>query len=109
MDQTQTKTLLRDEKGRLLPGGCGRPKGATDKFNRTVRETVLSVFNDLQNDPKTSLKSFAETYPRDFYQMAARLIPLEITGSMKHIINVTDPDEVKEEFEQAEIVSDDGN
>lgn len=81
-------------------GQGGRKLGATNLITRTVKQTVLEVFTELQEDPKYSLKTFAETYPRDFYHIASKLIPTELTGSLKHIINVTD----KEEFEDAEII-----
>lgn len=74
-------------------GNTGRPKGAQGKLTKTVKETVLSVFQDIQKDPKINLKKFAQDYPRDFYQIAARLIPTEITGSVKTVIKVTDLDE----------------
>ena len=74
-------------------GEGGRPKGAQNQLTKTVKETVLSVFNELQGDEKNNLKSFAEKYPRDFYQIAAKLIPTELTGTVKTIINVIDEDE----------------
>ena len=67
----------------------GRPKGAVNHLTKTVRETVLAVFNDLQLDPKHDLKAFAKESPRDFYQIAARLIPTEITGSLQQTFKVT--------------------
>jgi hypothetical protein len=79
----EQRPMLRDEKGRLLPGTSGRPVGAVDKLTRTVKETVLAVFNELQEDPKHSLKTFAEKYPRDFYNIAAKLIPTDISADVK--------------------------
>lgn len=66
----------------------GRPKGAVNKLTRTVRDTVLSVFNDLQDDPKANLTSFAKRYPRDFYAIASKLIPTEIKGEVTKVIKV---------------------
>jgi hypothetical protein len=63
--------------------GGGRPKGVQNKLTKTVKETVLSVFNDIQTDPKVNLKAFAKKHPRDFYQIAAKLIPTEIKGDVK--------------------------
>lgn len=74
-------------------GNPGRPKGAQNKITRTVKETVLSVFNEIQDDPKVNLKEFAKDHPRDFYAIAARLIPTELTGSVKKIVRVTIKDE----------------
>jgi len=66
----------------------GRPKGVQNKITRTVKETVLSVFNDLQADPKHNLKKFAENYPRDFYTIAAKLIPTEISAKIESSVPV---------------------
>ena len=70
------------EATQFKPGKGGRPKGVKNKITRTVKETVLSVFTDLQKDPKHSLKAFAQRYPRDFYALAGRLIPTEIQGQV---------------------------
>jgi hypothetical protein len=70
------------------PGNKGRPKGAVGKITKTVKETVLSVFTDLQEDKAHNLKAFAKKYPRDFYYIASKLIPTEMVGSgvMKFVI-----------------------
>lgn len=69
-------------------GNPGRPKGTPNKLTKTVKETVLSVFNDLQKDKRHNLTAFAKAHPRDFYAIAAKLIPTEMVGSgtMKFII-----------------------
>lgn len=54
-------------------------------MNRTVKETVLAVFNDLQSNPRHNLKAFAEKYPRDFYTIAAKLIPTEINAKLNKV------------------------
>ncbi len=61
----------------------GRQKGSTNKLTKTVKETVLAVFNDIQSDPKVNLLSFARNYPRDFYAIAAKLIPTEVSASVE--------------------------
>lgn len=66
------------QEGREKTGG--RQKGTPNKLTRTVRETVLSAFNELQDDPKANIVAWAKRNPRDFYQIAAKLIPQEITG-----------------------------
>lgn len=71
----------------------GRPLGAQNKLTKTVKETVLVVFNKLQDNPKHNLTAFAEKYPKDFYQIASKLIPTEITGTLKTVFNVLEPDE----------------
>lgn len=74
-------------------GNPGKQKGTQNRLTTTVKEKVLSVFNDLQSDEKANLEAFAKKYPRDFYQIAAKLIPTEITGTLKRVIVVTDIDE----------------
>lgn len=69
------------EKGKDKTGG--RQKGVQNNFTKTVKETVLDVFNKIQEDPDNNLQQFAKKYPRDFYQIAAKLIPTEITGTLK--------------------------
>lgn len=75
-------------------GNKGKPKGASmhlTKQMRTVKETVLNVFNVLQDDPEHNLTEFAKQYPKDFYQIAAKLIPTEINGTVKTVsINFKD-------------------
>ena len=61
----------------------GRPAGVKNKLTRTVKETVLEVFNELQSDPKHSLEAFARKYPRDYYQIAAKLIPTEVKAEVR--------------------------
>jgi hypothetical protein len=69
------------EKGMEKKGG--RQKGVENRITRTVKETVLEIFNKIQEDPKVNLEQFAKKYPRDFYAIAAKLIPTEITGTLK--------------------------
>lgn len=63
-------------------GQGGRPPGATNLLTRTVKETVLAVFNDIQSDPTVNLTAFAKKYPRDFYAIAAKLIPTEVSAKL---------------------------
>ena len=60
----------------------GRPKGSPNKLTKTVRGTVLSTFNKLQEDKEHNLEAFAKKYPRDFYTIASKLIPTEIRGTI---------------------------
>lgn len=84
--------INRDSKGRIVKGTGGRQQGAKNHITRTVKEKVLEVFNELQEDPKASLKAWAQKKPGEFYQIAAKLIPTEITGTMKKVIVVIDTD-----------------
>jgi len=80
----------------------GREKGSVNhltKQMKTVKETVLKVFNELQQDPETDLIHFAKEYPRDFHQIAAKLIPTEIKGEVEVAIKKM-PSWINEEDKQ---------
>jgi len=71
-------------------GEGGRPKGAQNKLTKTVKETVLAAFNELQKDPKANIITWGRENPRDFYQIAAKLIPTELTGANEGPIMIVD-------------------
>ena len=49
---------------------------------RTVKEVVLNAFNDIQSDPKVNIVAFAKSNPKDFYNIAAKLIPTELAAKI---------------------------
>ena len=70
----------------------GRGEGNQNKLTKTVKETVLAAFNELQNDPKANIVTWGKENPAMFYQIAARLIPTEISGNLEtKIITVIPP------------------
>lgn len=71
------------EAGQFKKGNPGKPKGTVNKLTATVKETVHKVFNELQADPKHDLKAFAKDNLKEFYQIAAKLIPTEVSGGLK--------------------------
>ena len=74
---------LTSESRKLLP-----PRGP-GKLNKTVKETVLAVFNELQSDPKVKLSAWAKDEPTEFYKIAAKLIPTEVAGNIDSKITLT--------------------
>lgn len=72
-------TFIKGQSGNLK----GRGKGTPNKITKTVKETVLAVFTKLQDDPKHNLTQFAKKFPRDFYTIAAKLIPTEVKGEVE--------------------------
>lgn len=78
--------------GRFEKGNKGKPKGAVNKLTRTVKETVLAVFNDLQEDPQANLATWAKGEPTEFYKIASKLIPTEVTATVKktYKVNISD-------------------
>ena len=64
-------------------GNAGKPKGAVNHLTRTVKETVLAAFNDLQQDAKANITSWAKENPTEFYKIAAKLIPTEVNANVE--------------------------
>lgn len=58
----------------------GRTKGAKNKVTRSMKETVVNTLEWLQNQPKSNMREWAKANPTEFYKIAAKLIPTEITG-----------------------------
>lgn len=83
----QASIVTRDAQGRIVKSK-GRVEGSVNRVNRTVRETLLDVFNDLQKDPAYRLTAWAKQDLTEFYKLAGKLIPLEISGTVEHIITV---------------------
>jgi len=73
----------------------GRVAGVPNKLTKTVKETVLEVFIKLQESKEHNIESFAQKYPRDFYNIAAKLIPTEIQAKVANVGNkyLFEPDE----------------
>jgi hypothetical protein len=78
-------------------GNSGRPKGTPNKLTKTVKDTVLEVFNELQKDPEFNLEAFGKKYPKDFYIIASKLIPTEVNANLtSKVIKVKVPGETEE-------------
>jgi len=60
-------------------GNQGKPKGAINKTTRLVKETFAQVFSDLQDDPHVNLTAWAKREPTEFYKLASKLIPAQMT------------------------------
>lgn len=71
------------KKGEPRPVNAGRKEGSVNKLTKTVKETVLAVFNDLQNDPKANLLKWAKDTPTEFYKIASKLIPTEVNAQVE--------------------------
>lgn len=66
----------------------GRVAGTPNRLGKTVKETFEKTFHEMQRnaDSKASLVKWAKENPTEFYRIAARFIPLEVTGEMEHRI-----------------------
>lgn len=64
-------------------GNKGKPIGATNKITRTIKEAVFDTFNELQEDPHAKLLAWGKKNPTKFYELAAKLIPTEVTAKVE--------------------------
>lgn len=58
----------------------GRVKGTPNKLTTTFKEAVLLVYHDIGGS--TAFASWAINNQGEFYKIASRLIPHEITGPL---------------------------
>jgi len=61
-------------------GNPGKPKGATNKTTKLVKEVFADVFAELQNDPKAKLSVWGRENPTEFYKLASKLIPIQLAS-----------------------------
>ena len=64
--------------------GGGSRKGIPNKHTKAVKEVFLNVFHKLEDseDQKQGLYAFAKESPKDFYKIASKLIPQEMSAEL---------------------------
>ncbi len=62
------------------PGEGGRPTGATNKTTKLVKEAFAEAFDELQKDPEVKLAVWGKDNPTEFYKLAAKLIPIQLSN-----------------------------
>ena len=67
----------------------GRPVGAQGKLTSTFKELLITTIRELEEEGEVTLKKFAKDHPKDFWNIAARLIPTELMGGTENKIIVT--------------------
>ena len=63
----------------------GRTKGTPNKLTSTFKELVISTMDALQSHEKSNLKTWAEDNPTEFYKIASKLIPTEVSATVNDI------------------------
>lgn len=60
-----------------------RPKGSGNRIGADIKESFQKAFHHLQIDDKKPfhLVRWAEKNPKEFYAIASKLFPLEVTGA----------------------------
>jgi hypothetical protein len=63
-------------------GNKGKPKGATNKLTKSVKEAFEVAFNELQGDENANLATWAKQNTTEFYKLAAKLIPTSVNADL---------------------------
>lgn len=64
----------------------GRPKGAEGKVTSAFKQALLRVYDRMGGDEQ--LLAWATENQTEFYKIAARLIPTEVTADVDGVIEV---------------------
>lgn len=84
--------------------GMGRPKGALNKTTVAMKEAVLSVYADLQEEAggnHAHFRQWARENPGDFYKsVASKLVPLDVHGSHDIAVAAVDPAELRRQAQE---------
>ena len=100
------------EKGKPKHPDSGRKKGQQNKSTlimKSVRDTVLDAFNVLQKDAKANIVEWGRKHPKDFYQIAAKLIPTEISNKVVLIGKDLEDEQYIDDDDPQPIQADDSN
>ena len=65
--------------------GKGRPKGARNKTTVAMKEAIMCVYNDLQEEAGRENGHFvdwAKENPTEFYKIASKLIPIDLNANI---------------------------
>jgi hypothetical protein len=74
----------------------GREKGSKNKLTRTFKEILTDALEALQEDKKNNLEAWAKENPTEFYKIASKLIPSEISATVESkVITVIPPNDNK--------------
>lgn len=62
----------------------GKKKGQVSKFTSSFKEALRIAFDGIGGTK--NLTAWARKNPTEFYKIMARLIPVEVTGSLQHTV-----------------------
>lgn len=76
--------------GSFKPGErpTGRQAGTKNRVSINLRESFLSVYEEMQENPDFSLKEWAQENLTEFYKLISKLLPQEYTGSLYSVFEV---------------------
>lgn len=70
---------------------AGRKPGVPNKLTATVRSVFEATFNEMQETGKPySLPEWGKKNPKDFYQLASKLIPVQVSAQVEDVTPYSD-------------------
>lgn len=78
---------------RFEKGNPGRQTGTPNKTTKLVKEVFAEVFTKLQSDKSANLWAWGKENPTEFYKLASKLIPAQVSiaGDFNHNVMALDP------------------
>lgn len=61
----------------------GRTKGSQNALTKTFKTLLTETLTKLQEDKKHNLEAWAKENPTEFYKIASKLIPAEISATVE--------------------------
>lgn len=61
----------------------GRVKGTGNKVTTSMKEAVMSTLEWLQSQPKSNMRDWAIENTTEFYKIASKLIPTEVSANIE--------------------------
>lgn len=74
-----TDKSVKKTKSNLPGAGPGRPKGVPNKVSGLAKDAVAKVFEDIGGVGR--MAEWAQENPTQFYQIYAKLLPLQVNGA----------------------------
>ena len=63
----------------------GRQKGSLNKHTVAFKELIMNAYIALENDPKYGIVKWAKENQTEFYKIASKLIPVQVTANVNEV------------------------
>lgn len=84
---------------------AGRKEGSLNKMTVSIKEAILTAFNELQRDPNANLVAWGKANTTAFYMVASKVIPTEINHSLDNkVINVVSSPLPPSDIQEATVI-----
>jgi hypothetical protein len=93
-DNCRILPMLGKEKSLANLNRGGRLPGAKNKINRSMQDTIRNVWEEMQDDPETSLLAMAKKNPQWFYELCKGMFPKDLFIDADINLNQMSPEEL---------------